>query len=349
MNKSTEPSISQKAWALYSQQAKRVFPTSFNFTMILIVVLALAMWIPESLYISIPFLVVPFFFAYQMAVSYLRKGTDITNRQFFAYYGAYFGMPFTGCYRVIRNALLSFLWAMLASFAVAIFYYAIGSAVSSSFKDSLAQLSTLIQENSITEINDFLSKNTDMVYFYNAISLSESFVLFYSFFHYLASYGLNPYLRSVIVGASPRVCNAIYVGGLRMVRGAFLKDYYSSLWLGVLLLAFGYAGGAGLALLFTGSSGVIGVCGIAGAALLISFYIPYYFNVVSLLADKYHNSFADYSIKMAQLTLDELQKAQKLSEQETADLEKTIDSAKKVKDEGKNEDGKDGPGDDGGK
>jgi len=331
-------SLFKKAWDQYVHQAGRVFPTSFNFTMVLVAVLALGLWVSESLYLTVPFIVLPFFFAYQMATDYLRSGNAITNRQFFSYYGGYFSMPFTGCYRVIRNFLLALAISIGGGVLAALGYYIIGSSVSPAFQNSISTLYDLTQNSNVNEVNAFLTSDLHIIYFYNTIALSEGFILFYVFVHLFASYGLNPYLRSVISGASPRACNAIYVGGLRLVRGAFLKDYYRCLWLGSVLLVVGYGAGMGLGFLWSGSADVLSVCGLAGAALLLSFYIPYYFNVVSLLADKYHNSFADYSIKMAQLTLNELQKAQKLSEQEAADLEKTIDSAKKAKDEKDNDD-----------
>lgn len=326
-------SLSKKAWDLYAHQAGKVFPTSFNFTMVLIAVLALGLWVSQSLYLTVPFIVLPFFFAYQMATDYLRRGNAITNRQFFSYYGGYFSMPFTGCYRVIRNFLLALAISLLGGILVGLTYYLIASSVSPAFQNSISTLYDLTQNSNVGEVNNFLLSDLHLVYFYNTIALSEGFILFYAFIHLLAGYGLNPYLRSIISGASPRVCNAIYAGGLRLVRGAFLKDYYRCLWLGCVLLLVGYGAGMGLGFLWSGSANVLGVCGLAGAALLVSFYIPYYFNVVSLLADKYHASFADYSIQMAQSTLAELEKNRKLSEQEAADLEKTIASAKKARDE----------------
>jgi hypothetical protein len=325
-------SLSSQAWSLYAHQAKKVFPTAFNFTMILIAVLALGVWVNESVYLTVPLIVLPFFFAYQMATDYLQKGSAITNRQFFAYYGGYFSMPFTGCYRVIRNFLFALLYSIGGAFLIGIAYYAIANAVSPSFQSSIQALSDLLQNSNVNDINAYLESAPDLVYFYTTIGLSENAIFFYVFFHFIASYGLNPYLRSVISGASPRVCNAIYVGGIRLVRGAFWKDYYGALWLGTILLFVGYGAGVGVGFLFSGSASFLGICGFAGAALLLSFYLPYYFNVVSLLADKYHATFADYSIQMAEMTLKELEKSRKLTDEEAAGLQRSIASAKKERD-----------------
>jgi hypothetical protein len=326
----SEESIGRRAWRLYKAQARKTLPTSFNFAMVAVAVMALAFLLPSTLYLSVPFVLIPFLFAFQMTAFYLRKNDFVTNREFFAYFRAYFKTPFAGCYRVLRNFLLALLWSLAVGVVVGVVYYAVASSIDASFTAAVNDVSALFVNGSLSDVEDYLAASAPLALCENVVSLAELFAGFYAFTHYLSSYGVNPYLRSAIVGASPRVSNLIYAGGLKTVGPRFWKDYYSALWLGIILFVLGFASGVGVGLLFIEEDSLLwGVSGILGSLIFLFAYLPYYFSVMGLLADKYRNGFADYSIKMAQRTLQELQQSQKLSEEEAESLRKSIDSAEK--------------------
>jgi hypothetical protein len=347
MTSNPTDSLSKTAWGIFRKEYKKVLPTAFNFLMVVLMVMALGIWYPVTLYFTVPFILIPFFFAFQMAATYLRRGDEITNRQFFAYFGAYFGMPFFGAYRVSRSFLLALAWSIVAGLAVAIIYYLIGMQVSPDFADAIKNLYSIWDNGSSSDFTAFVTSNTSIIIFQNVVGISELFVGFYLFLHYIASNGCNPYLRSVIVGASPHVCNVIYAGGIHLVKDKFWKDYYGALWHGILLIALGFALGVWIGFALHFDVVAAAVTGFSGAAILLSFYLPYYFLVIGLLADKYRNSFADYSIRMAQETLRRLKETQQLSAEEAQHLQDSIDSAQKARnvsagDEDKKDDGSSG-------
>jgi hypothetical protein len=331
--KTSAQSVGKNAWILYKQEAKKVLPTSFNFLMVFVAVMAVGLFYPLSLLVSVPFVLLPFFFAYQMSVSYLRKGSSITNRQFYAYFLSYFQMPFYGCYRVLLNFLFSLLYALGAAFVVALVYYGVAGSLDSAFISAVNELSKDISNGSIDAANTLLSNNAALLLFQQAVSIAEYTVLFLSFVAYLSFWGLSPYVRAVIEGAPARVCNAIFQGSLRLDKKAFRKDFVTSLWPGLLLEIVGYGAGAFVASLYWKDPLNWMAGGIAGAGLLLMPFFPYYFHVAGLLMEKYRGTFAEYSIKLAQDTLKQLEDAKKLSEAEAEELKKNIEDAKKVQED----------------
>jgi hypothetical protein len=138
------------------------------------------------------------------------------------------------------------------------------------------------------------------------------------------------------------------VGGIRLVKKDFWKDYYSALWPLLVLMIVGFLGGGALAMLWSGSVYDWLLIGFAGAGIFLTPFIPYYFYVMESLSQKYKGAFAKYSISLAQRTLKELEDAQRLSEGEAQALKKSIDDAKKASEaidaqdnEGKDDDDKD--------
>lgn len=329
MSDTKEESIAAQARSLYRTGAKKLFPTAFNFSMVALIVFVLGVFYPVTLYLTIPLILLPFFFAFQMSASYLRRGDEIVPQQLLHYVGSYFRMPSFGCYRVIRNALWSWLWAILGGVVVASLGYSILLSVSSDFASAVEQLSSYLYANQLDEATTLINSSSVLQSFYLIMNISEITVFVCSFFHLQSFFGINPYIRLVIRGTSPRIANTIFTGGIKTVRKPFWRDYFSSLWLGDVLFLIGFAGGTvGGYFLFQNdiSRGVAFGLGIAMALLLA--YIPYYFNVVSLLAEKYRAAFANYSITYAERMLQELQQAQRLSEEEAAALRKSIDESK---------------------
>jgi hypothetical protein len=320
-------SIASLAWASYRNEAKALFPTAFNFTMILVAVFALGIYFPPSLYLTIPLVVLPFFFAFQMTTAYLRKGTQMDNAQFWRFVASYFQIPFAGCYRVIIHLLFALLWSFLAAWITSFAYYGIASAINPDFLSAINDLTSYIQANDTTSATNLLQNSSVMVYFVNTIAAVELSVFSVVFFHETATWGMSPFLRGAIIGGDARMCNQVYVGGIRQVRGPFWKDYFLSLWPGVLLFLAGYVGGAAIMMLYSPDVTQWVAAGLAGASLLLLPFLPYYFHVMGYLIDKYRNAFANYAIRLAQNTLQELEQTKKLSEEEAAELKKSIAEA----------------------
>jgi hypothetical protein len=328
----TSPSLSRTAWALVKKEIGKIWPTGLNVLFITIAILAVALWQPLTLYFTVPFFFLSFLFAYQLSVSYIHKGSEMGNRQFLSFYSAYFRMPFLGSYRVIRNALFSFLYSLAFGLVTAFVYYLIAFNVSPAFQNDWSQLMSYVNQQQADAVNSLLSTSQALLSFQTAVALAEGIAFFFAFFFYVAFYGLSPYLRSIIMGASPRICNAIFVGGIRKARG-FWQDYFKSLWPLLLTEVVGFSLGVLVAYFLSKDYNYWLMGGMSGALLFLMPFLPYYFEVAGLLMDKYRRSFSDYSITLAQQTLQRLEETKQMSEEEAQEIKKTIDQAKKLEKE----------------
>jgi len=342
--KQTKSTISSTAWTLFISKISDWLPSAFNFWMIVLATFALGIFFPYSLFITVPFALIPFFFALQMTMADGHKNGQISSKVFFGYYLTYFKEPFAGSYRVIRNFLVAFLYGSLAYLLAVFITYYILAGTDSNFLSAVNEATSLLQSGDTAGLVDFLNNSASLLKFTLIVTAVEESAFFIAFLHNLARYTISPYVRFVASGAPSRMVNQIYVGTLRNIRGTFLKEYYGAIWWLIVLGLLGYAGGFAIGYLFLNFIGITGVvvAGAFGSFLLLSFFIPYFINVNSLLAQKYRNSFSDYSITLAENTLQQLQNAQRLSDEQAKMLQKSIDEAKtKMEERNNSQDDKD--------
>ena len=320
--------ISKTAWMLYRKDIGKIWPTGLNVFFVTLGFLAIGIWLPTTIYFTLPLIGMNFFFAYQLSVSYLRKNNTIGNRQFTRFLAAYYRMPFYGCYRVIRNALFSFLFSLAAGALVAFVYFEIASAVSAPFQADWLSFVQSYSQNDMTEAYSLLSSSPSLLAFQSTVAFSEAVAVFFAFLFLMSFYGHSPYLRSVIMGASPRVSNAIFVGGVRQAHG-FWRDYFKTYWLLLVVVLVGFGAGFAPAYLISLDLFIGAVGGAAGSLIFLTPFLPYYFEAASLMMEKHRQTFSSYSISLAQRTLKQLEDAKQMSEEEASEIKKSIDDAKK--------------------
>jgi hypothetical protein len=325
-----ESSLTKAAWKVYKAEFASSFVPTFNFSMIAIALLAVGIWQPLTLYVTFPFVLLPFYFALQISISDAREGHPFTNRSFFHFYGMYYRMPYLGVYRVIVNFIFSFLWSLLVSGLVYFAYYWIASAVDPVFVTGITDLYNAFMNGSLDNANSVLANNASVARLLIVVDTVETGTTFLVFLQYLGVWSLNPYIRSVMKRSapSPRMANSLFTGGLRQIRKEFSKEYFKATWLGMVLAIVGFGGGAAIAGVLTVDPAVIAASGIAGSLVLLFFYLPYFFIVVELLANHFDENFAKYSISFAEQTLKQLEETKRLSEEEAKEIQKMIDDAK---------------------
>jgi FtsZ-binding cell division protein ZapB len=158
--------------------------------------------------------------------------------------------------------------------------------------------------------------------------------------------------------------NAVYGGSMKTIRSSYNRDYFLALWPGYLLVLAGYALGSvgsyylvaawgwatdlDATIQIASFSSYMWVGGLMGAFVAMLFFIPYYFQVMGLLVDKYKQAFAAFSLTLANLALSELKEAQRLTSEQAQEVQKSLDEAKKKaeEDKDKDDDKDEGPKDD---
>lgn len=322
-------SLSRQAFRHYKEDFLRNFPPTFNFAMISLAFLALGIYWPWTLFITFPFGVLPFFFATELSLDEAGQ-INYSNALYFRYYAAYYKPPFLGCYRVVVNFLRALLLGLLVSLLLALVYYFSAYAVDASFREAIDSASQYLRNSATDEAMRVLNENLSVTLFANLVSLTEGGVLWLVFVSELGVYGLNPFLRVSVNASDSKILNGVFAGGLRLGRKDFFRDYFSALWLGLVLLISGFLFGVGMGLLWTGDADRLLAMGFAGSFLFLFFYIPYYLIVISFLAAKYGDLFVRYSLKTAEQAFEEMKKRGMADAKTLDDIQKEIDATRQV-------------------
>ena len=338
-NRTEGLSLTEVSWKATKLVAGKLYPTAINFFFIGIAVFALAIWLPETLWVSVPLVLLPFFFALQMSDASYKGRAPLSNRLYFHFYSAYFKMPFFGVYRVFTSFLKAFLVFVLTGVFAAVAYYAVATSVSPAFVAALSALSDELNSADPVSVATFVSGNSYLLCYVDTVSLIEFGAGFYFFIHEIAINSFGVYLRRPGLVGSPAYFSAILVGTLHKIRGGLLREYWRALWLGDVLLFVGYVGGVLTGLIFTSNAVVLAVCGLAGAFVLIAFYLPYAINVIAQQSFYYRKDFTSYSIVLAQRTLEQLNEDSRLTKEQEEAMKKSLEEAKqRAEDEKSRED-----------
>jgi|GEM_PF-1451464 hypothetical protein len=354
MSGTAETPLYKTAWKLYKTQIGKTIPTLFNFTMICFAVFAVAVLLPESLYVTFSFVVIPFFFAFAMSDSYLHHGTEITGRQFYRYYATYFQPTFFGSYRLIRNFFFAILISLAGALLTSAVYFGVAYSTDAAFKAAADAMLTEFAATPTLDLSTLITASSPLYYWLLAMQIGEFGALSLAFLHLTARAGLLPYLRAIMPGGNSRMINAVYGTSMKSIRTSYNRDYFSALWPGYLLVVAGYALGSvgsyylvaiwgwaadsDVTVQISKLASYMWVGGLLGAFLTLLFFIPYYFQVMGLLIDKYKNAFAASSLTLANQALSELKEAQRIASEQAKEVEKSLDEAKKNADEDKDKD-----------
>jgi hypothetical protein len=326
-------SLSQSALKLYRKDIKKDLAVTFTLLLVEAMVLALGYLSSFSLFLSIPLILIPFLFAIQMAISSYKGGAPLSNRVFFHFFGLYFNPsePFFGVYRVWLAFLKSLLLFFALFFAIGFTFYGVANANWPDFKAAADQFASLVNTASAQEVVDYINASTPLLLFQKCVLLGSFIPAVYFFLHSWAVCTVNPYIRMSLVGAPARVANSIFSGGFRLIRKPFYHDYYASIFLGIILAVLGLGSGTLLGIGLGLSAERISVLALAGLALFTAFYLPYFFNVIELLANRYEKDFAKYSISLAEETLSRMKEQHQVSPEDAAKFEEELRDAKKGK------------------
>jgi hypothetical protein len=315
----TEP-LARVAFARYKKEFGRNFPSTFNFAMLTLAFLALGVYQPWTLWLTLPFGILPFFFATEMSLAEPTPEVTYSNALFFRYYVGYFTPPFLGCYRVIINWLRAFLAGFAFALVLGLIYYYSAYAIDASFKEAIDSAAEYLRNSATDQAINVLDYNFSFTLFSRIVALSGGGVTLLVFLMELALYGLNPYLRSATQSSTIRMANEVFSGGIRLAGKSFRKDFWGALWLGLVLLILGFGVGLLVGLRVRAETDRLFALGLSGSCLFLFMYLPYYFIVISLLGKKYSGSFVAYSIGVAERALAELKKGSSLNPEEAAKI-----------------------------
>lgn len=343
---------------------KKIYPSSliliFYYTLMIALCFALGIYYSSSLVLTFPLILLPFLLSFQINESALAAGRKLDGVSFYRYYPSFFSRDFYGSYRVFRSFFLSLLFSMVVTTVVAAIYSSSRSAADPVFYSGMNEILTAVSaydSDAITAIVNRTDLGIGDLFFLIAIVEGSSFFLM--FYHLIARNGILPYLHLAMKGGQSRFVNGIYIGTTRERKTGtnYRNDYYGSLWPLYLIGVLGFAFGGYLASLAFGdfssanlgtrNGGIVAVGAAAGGLFFLTFFLPYYFEVMRLLSEKYKGAFMDYSVRLAKNTLEQLKLNQTMNAQQYEKIRKSLEDAEKARKDGDSGDDANGSSDDG--
>lgn len=344
MNKNKVESISKIARGMYKERFQTLMlPISF-FAIFCFISLALGIVAPISLIFTIPFLVIPSLFALSAVGTIAGKKAGLEGAGFFLMFRGYFSGFFKGSYRVIIGFLKALLVALLVSIVLTpILSYTV-----------LANDSAFIAlENSLenpTDVNVILDEYLNFIQtsgtFRNimfAINIASFFGGMMMFLHHFSRNAVKSYHNFLSPTPIPMPdLNLIHKVTYKKIKKEFNKDFYSSLWALILLVAIGFVGFAciGNFVLTELVTDQVIVVGLFGVFVVTLFFLPYYFNVLQLLYQKYSRDYVETFIELSLQSIEEIKKTTEIDPEKEKQIREFLDAQKKKIDEKKDEENK---------
>lgn len=336
-----ELSISKLAW----QRVKKTFTRKMSvisiFVCIFIATLMLGFFLPGSLFLTVPFLLIPFFFCLLAINTVFETNVKQDETGFFMLFKAYYSPQFYGCFKILK----AFLLALLGSYVCLTVGEFVGiNYLTSHDPEFVKTLESLIFSNesimdAAERASEALLANPGFLEVMEISGYVGGGVALAIFLHVISYEGVKYYFNLLCkVPILARDLNLISSRTIRGCKKEYKKDYFKSFWFVSLLTLVGYALGALLGIALNLNSNQVFVVGLFGAFIFVLPFIPYYLDATMILFKKYHKSYADTFLKLSIESLEELKKQQKISPEKEKEIKDFLNGQKEDHDNEKSHD-----------
>ena len=296
----------------------------------------LSMLVPYISFLIVPFVVLPFLFASQVAYIDAYNHNQLTFRSFFGYFISFFRGGNSGSYMFIKSFLKSFaffgLTYIIASIAGSIFCYFYD-------REGAMKLIEIAQEMMFSDA--YVGKTLEEVMgdyytlfniFQNIILIPTMIVFTGSLLYFVIRNSICVYLRIHFPGAVNTIYRDIFGIMLRANRKQFLKDFFYLNWPLFAIYLGGNIVAVTLCLLFLSGDGyTILPISISSSLALLMFFLPFYFSNQMALFTKYHEEFKKANEVMKQRILNQLQRQLEEDKALEEQLQKMMDEVNRLK------------------
>ena len=301
--------------------------------------LCLAYLTIDSLFLTIPFLVLPAFFALLTINTAAIYSTNNDSPSIWNAFRMYFSPFFFGAFRIITSffkALLTFIVSVAGLGIIA------GTAILplndeyAAFVDSLSpniETSDLLnQYQQFMMSNDFFKEVTMF------ITITSLFAAAVMFIHQISKNAVKVFynLTTKMPMAVPQL-NNVHKEVLFINKKAFFKEYFRSTWFLHLLLLVGLFGGFAINYFAIGNGNIADsfVIGLALALLLVSPFLNYFSYVLTGMYAHFSKDYFESFFKTSFELINKLKSENKINDEESKAIAEAINNAKKEVDESK--------------
>lgn len=304
------------------------------FVLIFIPCFAIAFFYPETLILTVPFVMIPSFFAIGSVNIVADKPNMKTERVFFRMFRNYYSPFFKGGYKVWIGFLKSLLvFVIVGSVIATVFEYTvlINDPLFTSLLDSLASETNLgniyddllvcITENKYFELMTYL------------ISLLGVFGGLYMFIHHIGMNQIKFYFN--LLGVTPlpaRDLNITYKETFKKIKKQLRKDYYSSCWFLIILIPVFYFAGSLLTYFFIPNIEVFEsvIIGFVCVLLIGACFIPYYLNCLELIYLKHAVTFTETFVDLSLKSIEEIKKRETIDPEKEKAIKEFLNAQKEI-------------------
>ena len=322
--------ISKPSW----KELKENFGVAMRITAVYVFILACTLLInilaPITILLTLPFLVLPFTFAYISSIGSLPIIKTIPVRSFLVMYPLYFNGMFFGGFRALLGFAKAILICVVVSSIMMIILFYTYLRGQPGFAEILKEIDTA---SSVKEMETAMAHFTSFEPMVNATNASTLVGGVLGVWIFIRHCLLNSEKISLnLLNKTPtpmKALNPLYVSAAHLRRKTFRKVYYGATWYVILAFFVFFGGGASLSLyVFHLDASRSIYVGLFFALVLLIVFIPYYFIVIKNIcvasADDYQNAM----INLSERLLNDLKRKNQISEAEIKQLEDDINQKK---------------------
>ena len=315
----------------------------FAFVMLTLICLMLAYVLPYSLIVTLPFVIVPSYFAYT-GTNIAKKTKGGEDVGFFRMYRVYFTQLFFGGYRLIIGILKSFLVYMIIEFGILlVFEYTLFPTIPG-YNAILEKITTADISGVLDEFMAFMNSNEAMLrYTFLATSISLVIAVFF-FIQHIGKHSLK--IRRNLLRQPPlpmSQINYVYKRVRSENRSELIKAYIKCTWFYKLLLILAGAGGI-LISFFALKNYNSAQAVVVSLALMLIVSIPF-FNYLAKMQDlmyfKIGNKFEETNITVTLELINRFKDKINISEEDAKKIQEMLEETKKASEKALEEDKKD--------
>lgn len=319
----TKISLSKEAWGRTKNTFARKSLVLALFSFFILLSLGIALFLPESLILTIPLLVIPSVFAYQSINTILATPLNNDVPGFFVMFKLYFSKFFFGTYKTLK--------ALGKAILVSLILYLASSIIFSFSVPSFGEeLMKVMQSQDESLLMDFINNNE---LFQKYLLISETSIFIVSammFVHTISVESTKLYMN--LFSKTPLLAvdlNTVHKSAFKEIKKEFYKEYYKALWFIPILMVLGYCLASFLGIMFLDlESERLIVLGLFGSFVLTFMFVPYYFDVMMILFSRYQNVYTEHFIKLSFETLEQLKKTNKINAEKEKEITDFLNKSK---------------------
>lgn len=308
-------------------------PLSF-FALITILMLVLGYFVPFTLILSLPFVIIPSFFSLAAINSFASNPNTHEGIGFFVMFRAYYSQIFRGGYKVILGLLKALLAFLVSSVILSSILAVTVLAKDPGYLSLAEEIKEITDPNVLTDaIDNFINTNQTINNITIIVNCVSTYFALYMFMHH---FGVNSvkynYNFLAKMPLPMQDLNIISKQVHKENRKGFYKDYYRAFWFLAIILTIGYFGGATLAYFFINNVNMVQISfvGLFGAFILLLFFVPYFLNASIIIISSYRKNYFHTLIKLSKKSLLEMKRAKAITEEKEKEVIDLLESQNDV-------------------